>query len=330
MTLVEVLVSLTLLVSLVIGTFAIYSFVLKSTQRNEASARLDADSQYLTEYLASKIEGIGGGATRPWAAIWVEDQCASRGGLPDCAGSDRLSIAEIDNTLPECDILDFPAANQIHVASVSGTCCLTAAYQNRQVVVNQGPFHIQQYLTNVQTGPCTADISSGQAGAGINNPPGALAQWAGGRMSVVKLTTYFRDAATSELKSFVDANNDVVLDAGEVSVLADHLVDLQFALGFDSNPRDGKITDSGDQNDEWLYNITHAQEALGAGGLTGADKRDFRMVAIGITLGMTAPDVSQAPVSILNGLGYTIPGKQLRKSLARVRVRSLDLFLAGG
>jgi Tfp pilus assembly protein PilE len=326
----ELMVSMLIMVSLIQALSAGYIHVFSQAKKSKVRSGLDEQLKFLGDYFTYRMQGVGGGAVRPWASVWVEDNCAARASFPDCAGSDRVTLVTSDATVPECTIVGVVSATTLQIDAPFGTCCLTAAFGNRQAVVSNGDYYSQQFLTNVQTVACTVDLAPGQGFGGLNNPPVAPATWVGGSLSVVDVATLYLDSTSTELREFRDLNNNGTIDAGEQTVLADQVYDLQFALGYDSNPRDGRITDTASDTDEWLFNSNGPNEAFGLGGLTGALPSDLRMVSVGLILGEQGPGPGSGQVSVLNGPLRAQPGIQLSRSLTKFRFRNIGVFLLNG
>jgi Tfp pilus assembly protein PilE len=327
--LLEVMVSIGVMMLLAEAVAVAYVNMMGQSKRSKVHSTLDDQLKYLGNYFTYRLQGVGGGAVRPWAAVWVEDNCGARSVFPGCVGSDRITTATSDPVLSECAIVGTAGPSTLQIDASAG-CCLTAAFGSRQAVLSNGDFFSQQYLTNVQTGPCTVDVAPGVAIGGINSPPGAFNGWIGGRLTVVDVGTIYLDMATNELREFKDLNFNGVIDPGEESVLANQVYDLQFALGYDANPRDGRITNNGDDTDEWLYNSNGVNEGFGIGGLTGAVPSDLRMIEVGLLMGDQQPGLGTGPIAVLNGPARMIPGYQMSKSYVRFRFRNVGIFLPNG
>jgi len=142
--------------------FLIYSK--RHSKRLEIRQELYRESELLLDYLSSSIRGLGGGAIPPWAAIWIEDDCGTRGPLPGCDGTDRVSLVRLDDTLAECKIVGFSGANRLLIDDSSG-CCLTGAFVSRQAIINRHSFHHQIFLTDLHdsVGDCHVNYDPGQA-----------------------------------------------------------------------------------------------------------------------------------------------------------------------
>jgi prepilin-type N-terminal cleavage/methylation domain-containing protein len=329
-TLVETMIAMGLMSLVALGASKLFITGISQLHRVQVRASLNDEAKTLGSYLISRVQGVGGGVVRPWAGIWVEDACGVRNGLPDCSGSDRLSLATADATLPECQVQSINASNHVIVNLVSGICCMTAAYANRQAVVTAGiTYHVQYFVTNVDTAGCSADLVPGQAFGGLNSPPPALSGWNNGGLTIAQVSTFYVDMSTHYLNEYQDLDNNGAIDPGEVNPVSDRVADLQLALAYDSNPTDGQVPITYDTADEWLYDATGAGEALGSGGLVNAKPSLLRMAAVGVVMAQVNQKAAKGGAFALNGPMRSNPGWQYRNSLSFARFRNLDLFQLG-
>ncbi len=330
-TLIELMIAVAIMASVIQAASATYLHVYKNGRRATGKSSIEQSSHFLNTYFVHRLESIGGGTIRPWASLWVEDNAPARDNLPSGAGSDRISFVEADSVLaPTCAVISTTLPDILTFDSPSGACCLTPAYDNRQVILTRGAYYSQKFLTSVNPVSCTARISAGQA-TGIDVPPATLPGWVGAVAAPVSVSTLWLDMASYELHEFRDLDNDRVTDAGEDVILASNILDLQLALGLDAN-RDTRIADTRSHTDEWLYNVTHASEPIGAvgGGLRNALPSDLRMIAIGLVLGDRTNVPPYNSHKILNGPSRTVNGWVLTKSLVEFRLRSTGVFLPNG
>jgi hypothetical protein len=328
--LIEVLVSIAIMMALCEAVAVAYVHMFSQSKRAKTHSSLDEQLKYLGNYMTYRLQAVGGGAVRPWAAVWVEDGCAARGPFPACGGSDRITTAALDGAIPECTIIGTVGASTLQIEKPLGVCCLTAAFNNRQAVLSNGDYFSQQYLTLADPVGCTVNVSPGAAFGGLNNPPGVFAGWTSGHLSVVNVATLYLDTASTELREFQDLNFNGVIDPGEETVLADQIFDVQYALGYDANPRDGRVTNNNDDTDEWLYNSNGLNEGMGIGGLTGALPSDLRMVAVGLIIGDRVNGQLPVQAQVLNGPPRSMTDWQLSQSVIRFRFRNVGVFLPNG
>lgn len=106
--------------------------------------------------------------------------------------------------------------------------------------------------------------------------------------------------------------------------ITDRVYDLQFALGYDANPRDGQVNSAGGVNDEWLFN--DSGDVFGNDGLTGAGINDLRMIRIGLALG-TPDKTANSQIQLFNrSTPVLAPGIRLRPVTSQTMARNLNLF----
>ncbi len=343
-TLLEVVAAVTIGV-LLLGTAIASMLNMERTARSsERQAMADINARYLADYLVASTQGAGGAAVRPWAAITVEDNCAADAPLPACSGTDRLTVVVLDPTVNSCGV-----ASQVGAYTSGGkqgritttplttpdggtTPCITAGYLNKVGVLSLGSFY---QTAKVKTFNANDDISYKQRRGTERNLPPNPPGWAGGTLTFTRAETYFMApaSATSPLKpntlyKFTDLNEDAVFDTGELEELASNVYDLQFALGYDFSPQNGRIVDTASASDEYAGN--HPSDTFNAdGGLTlsgdTAEASDMRMLEIGVAVG-GAFQGATSNWQLLNGPTRNISNARARASVARSFLRNLFVF----
>lgn len=258
--------------------------------------RLDADETVsLAAYaLNRKFSAIGGGSVPLWGSFWAEDACAARSPLPDCDGSDRLTVVELSSDLPECPVIDYDPASGTLVSSdiedVAGAdpvpiCCLTG-FANRQIYISETNRYTARYVTSVNTANCSAATSAVQQAPALKEPStGAFPHLSEGTISPVTITTYFLERNTQQLWAWTDSNNNNQFDDTEKLSVATPIFDFQIKVGYDIDKND-QISDSQSTTDEWLYNSSG--DALGLGGLTGAQPQDLSRLGFSVIAGQVS------------------------------------------
>ncbi len=327
---------LTLLEVLVAGTFLLAIAFMGSKIMNSLSSKaegetirinLDADSKIVTNQISKSLRQVGGSSLRPWASVWVEDNCGARGPFPDCNGADRISFAQ-PSSVSECSVLSRDSANSWIFIEASSGCCLTAAHLNQAVIVHQGSFYDTLFIRAIDLGACRIDFEDFSQASGQQVLPPSDADWITATMVPVDIKTFFIDSAQNALMEVFDANNSASFDAGETKELFGDLVDFQIALGYDSNPADGRVRDSQDENDEWLFNINHVNDQFGSGGLSSAQPADLwaiRVEFLGARQNFNTPEANPSR-ALLNGPLRSFPNSSLIQSRETIYLRSAFSF----
>lgn len=305
-----------------IATSSIISIKRTSDQTRDR-ALVDQELKMMTEFMVSNTQSIGGGAVRSWRAVRVEDNFEDK-------GSDRLLIGELNTAFPECNVTAVNGEAKIQInENADGTCCLTAAMAGQQGVLSSASLDRVMYgiITDVNTNKCELKLDENNNNVVLKSLTTANTQkvdfLAGGVISVIKPRIFQHDALKNEL-TVTEINSENKL---QTSVVADRVFDLQFALGYDINPVDGKITDSSSTEDEWTNNSTDPEDLFGKGGLLGARDSDLRMISVGMIIGTPVKDDIQGQeVSIFNGDTKTSTDFQLRAATGRGMMRNLFLF----
>ncbi len=289
--------------------------VIATMRTQEIRQEADDDAKMLADFMVGSLQGVGGGSVRPWALLNITNSTTA---------SDSLTFFVPDPTIPECGVTGTSGVN-LDIAT--GPCCLTAAWDNRPFVYlsADGSGFLNLRATAVNTGPCNLQANPGQ---GANPTPNAanLAALAPGVVATGRVHKYFRDNATRTLRLWQDTNNDLVEDAGEITVLADRVFDLQFSLGYDViSPTDGVVTDASSTADEWLFNA--AADAWNGGGLAGVAHNNLRMIWVAVTVGVPAAHGGRDKVAgNLDGPQIVAPGFHLRSVSGKAYMRNIFFF----
>lgn len=321
---------LELMVAMAISSvvITIATSVVVSINRNITASRSRAvvheEAKLLAEYLGDLARNVGGETLRPWNAVDVENNCEARDGLPDCGGSDRLTLTDYDEDLGSCSILKKEGSYLIaEKVDTDGdgveTCCLeilgfdgqqkykkwedkTANLRNRD-----GKTEKVRLKKTDATDRCKLEF---------HVKKGNLSSLVGANMAGTLEKTLFLDQETHELKEFIDANDNDLMDEGESRVLADHVYDFQVGLGYDANS-DGRLADDRSPTDEWLYNSSDEEfpEIW--------PENSLRMISIGVTVGTPQPETSTPKtMQLMDGPAISLPGVLLNSSLSRLYFRN--------
>lgn len=337
-TLIEMLGVLGLLSIVILATVSIYIKAAGQYFEYRNRSGMLTDSALLSDYLTKIVQNSGGGAVRAWMSVHVENDCAARGDLPDCGGSDRLTVVRTFLDSRACPIVSQVDPTSITSEITGGTCCLRhqAAMppaQHRPVLLVHGDHYFRQAYGSVISGggQCHLQFTNGQAGFGDFSKPDG--DWAGGLVSVLEIETLFLDKTTNELRSWTDVNGDGLIDPnfdnGELKILATSVFDFQVALGFDFNPPDLDISDGNGNTaaDEWLYNAPGEGRAIGL--FADADNNELRAVRLGLILGSQSPKAAEqtpAPESVLDGAPIQENGWYMYPTVHRINLRNLGIF----
>ena len=315
--LIEVMMALAISSIVAAASIGVVSRIAVDTRSSSQRAELDEEAKMLGDYLSAKLQGAGGGGARPWQSITVEDNFSG--------GSDRITIFTIDDALPECEVNSVTGVN-LRFDTSSG-CCMDQngdgvedlANQNTSVILilSDGSARMAvAHNPNVSGPNCRVNFPPGQQTGTITTADLNNTQ----RMIFGKIQRYSLDTSSHQL-IFEEGSGSATMPR---YAIADRVYDLQFALGYDANPRDGQVNSSGGVGDEWLYNASG--DVFGSAGLTGARSNDLRMIGVGLALG--APDKTANSHSQLfnRSTPLSAPGIRLRQVTLQTMARNLNLF----
>ena len=286
-------------------------------------SNLAQDALTITNYFGHEIGQIGGASVRPWMSAFLENNCNARGPFPACNGSDRLTLTASNVPAQECLITGLPLPGVLQINSAP-TCCLDSSYLSKHFMLTSGNSYAQVFSTNVDTASCRLTFVNGQASA--NNSFPAFINWSGGTLTKVTVKTIYWDSIANQAKQFTDFNNNGVMDTGEMNILADQVLDLQFSLGLDING-DGNLIDNGTNADNYLYNS--AGEAYGAGVFLNATPSQLKMIKVAIVTGVPAGaggPPTMHTVQILDGPARTLTQWDSRKAILKFAPRNDFLY----
>ena len=111
----------------IIGAAAagVCSLVLQTMKSTRTLATLGVRAQQPMLYLQSELQRAGGNGIFGAAAIVVENDCAARGGLPDCNHTDRVNVYTAIQG-PVCKGRKIPHSDKYEFRWAQGGCCLNS------------------------------------------------------------------------------------------------------------------------------------------------------------------------------------------------------------
>ncbi len=300
--------------------------VAKTTKGVEA----DSEAKMLTEYLGSQMHGVGGATLRPWGSVRVINGPA---GTPD-----ELIITELDDDINlDCGIAEHPGtsiAGNVKMtttideddssSSPAETCCFEGlALTGREVVITDedGVNWEQATIAGATEGNCRINFSASTANP-TNRSFGAAStiDFDNGSILLVNTRRFWLDG-NEELKVDETLSDGVTTEV----LLSNRVRDFQASLGYDVNPRDGRVGSSNDTNDEWLFNAPG--DAMGSGGLAGALTQDLRRVAVGVVVYVPVQEGGvTSDAQILDGQTHSSTTEFFRGAVSYLTFRNSFIF----
>ncbi|OQW50444.1 MAG: hypothetical protein A4S09_01225 [Proteobacteria bacterium SG_bin7] len=328
LSLIEALLATGVMMAILFSSADFITFYVKKNRELRAITESKVEMQMVRDYLRVAANQVGGGTVRPWMAVWVENNCALRVPFPACNGSDRVTMASRDFNLNTCFVTSATVGNTLNFDPVAGVNCCSNTHFQKPIVVSKTGYWAQFFVDAVVSTPltCSVHVVNGQ-GSGINaqaSPP-RFTDWGGASVDVIEVSTYYLNTVTHELRVFTDLNNNSVIDPNEDQLIGANIYDFQIVLGYDAAPTDGIVSDSGTQADEWLFNFTGPQEALGVagGGLATANFTNLRAIGFGLMSGGSALGGS---ATLLNGPLRTDPKMKLVTAVEKIYFQSSLYF----
>jgi hypothetical protein len=289
--------------------------------RTQQTTLVSSEAKMLNEYISDSLWAAGGGSLRTYSSIWVDNNYQN-------TGSDRIISARLQKYANQCGIVLLNGA--ILTSTFSGTqCCLSDAFLHRQVILVSGAAdnnaHWEsRYVESINPVLCQAQLTTGQVPS-INVSPTNPSAWIDGTLTVANLQILWLDHTRDELKVDDDYDGDGQL---ETRVVADRVIDLQAALGYDVPPWDWHIRDTGGNDDEWLFNASG--DTLGAPGVQGlatAKRTDLRMIRFGVTVGSAVKGFTTIHAHrLLDGPTRSKPNWMIGSFISTVGLRNYDIM----
>ena len=312
-----------------IGTFAHLNRQLVQVQRETNAADV---AKSVTDMLVGSLQGIGGGAIRPFMAVWVEDggSVNVRDALfphPPGIKTDRITWATLVESAPTCAITGMTEST-VSSTGVGATCCLSrfltglpGAPTKPEAITAyaiNGDDHVQVVVFNVKPSPCIAEWKSGVLSV-LDRAPTKIVSMSGGTLSRARIKTLYVDDENA-LRDFEQTDFTTFdLVGTRPTLVSSDVFDMQFQLGYDTNG-DGRIRDDASTTDEWLYNV------IGENPSTFLPA-DLRMVATGVVVGVRQTDTGQpSRAHIVGSVEIASTSTFIRAAMGRAALRNLFVF----
>ncbi|USN46376.1 MAG: prepilin-type N-terminal cleavage/methylation domain-containing protein [Pseudobdellovibrionaceae bacterium] len=325
--LVELLVATLIGVMVLLGIGTIINAINHQRTRIETIGELQS-AIHIAERKIYPLQEIGGGSLRPWHSLWVEDNCAARLDLPSCNGSDRATVINVSDS-PECSIVSYDSDTKTIELNLepAGDCCLQATDEKKSLFMLNGDFQQLAFIDTIDMATCKAVLANHLQGSQFVNLPADDNDWVGGSSTLVTVGTYYWDSTLNNLSLASDLDNDGLIASGETVKLIDNVFEFQLALGYDLTPSDGVITNTNDDDDEWLYNFGNT-ESLGVGVFATTLPLHLRQVEVHMVLAL--PRQPSAPTSFsdqyLNGPSRTFNNLYTQDFVTRMNFRNSLLY----
>lgn len=289
--------------------------------RVQSKGQVADEARLLAEYIVSQARFVGGGNALPYASLRVLNGASG-------AGSDVLVMASLNRHSTQA-LARYPSSGRLGIQSDgSGACPALSPFHHQHILLldRSEQYWSVWFVTGLSQGTCELLVSP-SAETGLNNVPGTVnPATADTQLAAVTLKRLWLDEATSELKLNLDSNLDNVF---EVQVLADRVVDLQAALGYDVSPWDWQLNDTGTTDDEWLYNAfgdVFAQSSARQG-LDKARSSDLRMVKVAVMVHAPLKGIVQrASLQVFDGPTRVKSGSVLDMTIALIALRNTNIM----
>lgn len=307
----------TIVMGMVVGGMnSINRYLIRITQRSLAND----EARLLNEFLIDRIRIAGGGSAYPYATTWVSNNANGVGG-------DAITIAHLSKYSSQL-IGTYPRLGILPVMSASGAgCALTGSFVHQHIMVidQNEQFWSLWYVSGVDTVLCQLQVLPSVETHLNHVPTGSVTLNATTRVAAVIPTHFFLDETTQELQMRQDTNRDNVL---ETTVLADRVIDLQAALGYDVNPWNWRIDDSQDTGDEWLYNAFGDVMGSTTGQrLDSARRIDLRMLRVSVMIGAPVRSITtRNTMQLLDGPIRFRDGWVLGSATSDVGLRNYNIL----
>ncbi len=329
-TLIEMMIALAISALTIAVASSVAVSIGKTVSKTTKGVEADSEAKMLTEYLGAQMHGVGGATLRPWGSVRVIN---GPGGAPD-----ELIITELDDDLNlDCGIAEHPGtsiAGNVKMTTTldeddSGSnpdeiCCFEGlSLAGREVVITDedGVHWEQARIASASESNCRINFSNSVANP-TNRSFGAgnTIDFDNGSVLLVNTRRFWLDG-NEQLKVDETLSDGVTTEV----LLADRVRDFQASLGYDVNPRDGRVVSSNSTADEWLFNAPG--DALNTGGLTGALIQDLRRVAVGVVVYVPVQEGGvTSDAQILDGLSHSSTTEFYRGAVAYLTFRNSFIF----
>jgi len=370
-TLLELMVASTMALVVVAAATSSVLLIIRTLNRTGQSSAVVTEVKLLSEFLVAQVQGLGGGAVRPWMVTIVRNNTGA-------GGSDVLSFADVPATSPgsatimsnlgdgafslfvpepfrgrgrgRCLLKDL-RKDLDHDGLPESTATTAAAFEVRDLIDREvilvspsGETWRSVVLANVGldespagcfvrfAGSNTGLVANGMLAAAdrFTQPGGRedLEQWVGGQVAFVRAREWRIEPAGDGLPGRLVER---LRESGPVEerTLFEGVLDLQVALGYDFDPFDGVLRETGDgRDDEWVNATTvdsHRVDAI-PGGLPAIDVGPelIRMIDVGVVIALPRAE-RRTSVRVFDG--PTREGPEARVVGGRAYLRNLLLFL---
>jgi prepilin-type N-terminal cleavage/methylation domain-containing protein len=315
-------------------------------------SQADADSRRLVDFVLTNLQGVGGGPVRPWMGTWLERQgCLARNGLPPCLDNDRLTLVDVDFQRRSC-IVDSVTPTMIDFRDpdpASGLCCYAwdgkpddgpvDQYVGMALMLVNGPSQWAVVVATSELDPLTCQYGlsgieplskwTGPIGtAPIGGDEIAAAFPNGSSATPIVIRTLFVESdgaghpGLPRLVEWQDGGalgSDGLVTSGEVRLVFPGVVRFHVALGFDSAPFDGSVTETGGTNDEWFGNAAGDT-------MVGLVPTGLRMAEVGVVSAVAAVDPGPRTLQVLDGAPFSSDRLMLRRAKGRTMLRNIATF----
>lgn len=265
-----------------VGSFGAFTRLAKQAERDMLLIETLRTAQF---FLLSEARLAGGVGVQPWAAAIIENDCAARDGLPDCHGSDRLTLVQGIPTYPGCRVVD-DRGSRLQFEQVDFACCFVETGFVRQVALVH-PDAMQPAVLKSTGSDCLFEVVPIVPDAALARRLGDSSAFRSGgwRDAVAVLAdvkTFYVDwpsatAIDGALKMHAELNGDGDV-VGERLTVLERAADLQFAIGYDVDGR-GLLETSSGLNDAWWPGMP---EEAGRAEIADPELTPERAVFIGV------------------------------------------------
>lgn len=326
-TLVEAMVATA--ISSIVLTGAVQGFVVMNRTIMKAARgnKLNDEVKLLQDYVVSLVQATGGGALRPWHALVM-------GNNNGADSTDTLLLAHVLDGFDDCAVETVSGTNITFAVDGGGTCLCsavvsgTATGEHIHIVSHNGSdvWHRKVASTNAAmcrittTNPTAAltDATWWKSNASFN---AANLDRSGTNVSSVTFTKTLKmwRTAGEELRLLVPSGAGT-----QELILAGGVADFQVSLGFDVEPSNGRVDNTGAASDEWLYN--HSSDGWNSGGLTGVTWGELRQIGVGVTMKRASAGAPAVSKSVLDGTSKSFTGAEVVSSVAYGSLRNIYVF----
>lgn len=261
-TLVEMMMSMALMMVLASAIFSLSVQVMQVGATSEIRSEVGRDALKIMDFFSSRIQIAGGQSIPIHGAILIENDCSGKAQMPNCKGSDRITIFYAKNPPLEQRVLSLTAttvrfATYLDTSIVPNVwvCPLTNSWRDQGLVLSQGSAVIYRYVTGVDLANCQLNIKNLTA-HGIDYDPN-LVNWSGSIATVSDYASYFLKEDTHEIFQASDFNGNGYIEGTEFTLVAAGIFDFQIAAGYDMGS--GRVVTASDQRlDGWMFDFPAA------------------------------------------------------------------------